>query len=45
MIVDISHNGQTPTRYYTLSETFLTRLDEFVDEHDLDVVVTVVTEP
>lgn len=42
MIVDISHNGETPFRYYKLTETFLARLTACAEERSIDLVVTVI---
>jgi hypothetical protein len=42
MIVDISHNDQTPVRYYTLSDNFLADLQTIAEERGIDLVVTVI---
>lgn len=42
MIVDLSHNGETPVRYYTLSDTFLAKLTACAEERGIDLVVTVI---
>lgn len=42
MIVDLSHNGETPVRYYTLSETFLARLEMCAAERGIDLVIAVI---